>query len=193
VGYSDIFSASYSGDTKAIENAVANGVNPNAQHPRAGTVPLQLACQGNAVESVKVLLRLGADPNLRFTWKSRVDGRVMSAQTALMYATSVEIASQLVAAGGDLNARDGEGNSPLVWAIYRGNSDLFRWYLERGADRTIQLQIKGNSVNLLEFIAGRREAVIFAAGGRENESRTAYEAELSAMEVALGSRFSCQD
>jgi len=118
----DLFKAAYANDVAKVSLAIAEGQDANAQSQRAGTIPLQLACQGNALDAIKVLLAAGADPNRRFTRTSRVDGRVFAAHVPLMYVTSAEAADLLLNAGADINAMDADGNSPLMSAIQKGKS-----------------------------------------------------------------------
>jgi ankyrin repeat protein len=59
--------------------------------------------------------------------------------TALHLAASAEIASMLLDAGANINARNrhkvfGPGNSPLSAAVYQDRRDVVRILIERGAD-----------------------------------------------------------
>ena len=59
--------------------------------------------------------------------------------TALHLAATPEIASMLLDAGADINARNrhkfaGPGNSPLSAAVYQDRRDVVRLLIERGAD-----------------------------------------------------------
>ena len=40
----DLAELAYNNDEMGIREALARGADPNAPHPQAGTLPLQLAC-----------------------------------------------------------------------------------------------------------------------------------------------------
>lgn len=175
----NLFDAAYSNDVAGVRAAVGEGQSPNAQHALAGTVPLQLACQANALDALEELLRLGADPNLRFSRTSRIDGRRFVAHTPLMYARSVEAIELLLAAGADLEARDEMGRTPLARAAHEGNSALVEHYLDRGADVDVTIAFDGRTVTLVEFVELQRARVLEAAGSEPSRRATERLAALS--------------
>lgn len=120
-----IFEAAFFGDSQAIDIAVRNGVSPDAPHPKAGHTPLQVACEADAVEAIRKLLELGADPNKRFTKISMVDGHVISKDSVpLMHVKSTAAAEMLIRFGARLDIKDGKGYRPLDWARSDGNAPL---------------------------------------------------------------------
>src|ERR1700675_3331869 len=44
-----------------------------------------------------------------------------------------DAALKMIAAGADVNAAQGDGTTPLHWAVYKVDADLARSLLERGA------------------------------------------------------------
>src|SRR6266481_3540341 len=51
----------------------------------------------------------------------------------LIQAGNRDAALKRIAAGADVNAAQGDGTSPLHWAVYKIDADLVRALLERGA------------------------------------------------------------
>src|SRR5215468_48171 len=51
----------------------------------------------------------------------------------LIQAGNRDAALKRIAAGADVNAAQGDGTTPLHWAVYKINADLVRALLERGA------------------------------------------------------------
>lgn len=151
----DIFDAAYKNDFERISRLINQGLDPNDQHVRAGTLPLQVACQADALDAIHALLEGGADPRKCFTRKSRVDGRIFERHVPLMYATSVEAARILIDAGAHLDDADGRGWTPLVYAAHAGNVQLFDFYVERGARLDVLFDYDGRRVSLLEMIKMR--------------------------------------
>jgi ankyrin repeat protein len=148
-----LFDAAFSDDAGAIVRAVNSGADPNQLHPQGGNTPLQVASQCKSLAAVNALLRLGADPNLRFDWKSMVDGRIFHDRVALMYASTAAIARRLIEAGADVNAIDANGWSALARAVECVNLEVFNELLSAGADSTFVSNIGGKAVTLSELAA----------------------------------------
>src|SRR3954468_10126163 len=51
----------------------------------------------------------------------------------LIQAGQRDAALKMIAAGGDVNAAQGDGTTPLHWAVYKIDADLARALLARGA------------------------------------------------------------
>ena len=149
----DFFKAAWNNDVATLRRALAEGADPNRQHARAGTLPLQLACQANAIEAIQALLEAGAKADITFTRASRVDnGRVFANHTPLMYAESVPAAKLLIDAGARLESADGLGWTALVKAANAGNTELVRYLIDRGANLDVRPLLEGRPVTLLEFL-----------------------------------------
>jgi ankyrin repeat protein len=89
----------------------------------ASIIERQNLSEERTVEIVRELLKRGADPNLQ------------GGGSFPLHATrSVAVTMELLAAGADVNARNRDGETPLLqWAL-TGKLDLLRCYVEAGAD-----------------------------------------------------------
>jgi ankyrin repeat protein len=176
-----------------IRAAIAGGEDPNGQHARAGTIPLQLACQGNALDAIRELLSAGADPSRKFNRLSRVDGRFFGAHTPLMYVDSKEAAALLLDAGANLDARDAIGRTPLACAIQKGNTVVFEYLMARGARTDGLIEIDGRSLTLLELVDWQRNHLLEVAGPDPNKHARVLLADLDRIRRALETRVSAEE
>ena len=119
-GLTPLMRAALVADTRAMPRLLAAQSDPNAQDS-SGWTALVYAAQGekrgrvdaatysSGVESVKMLLDSGADPNVRsFMGQTPL----MAAVTA--YYSPVEKAKLLIAAGADVNVQDKNGHTALM-------------------------------------------------------------------------------
>jgi ankyrin repeat protein len=92
----------------------------------AGSTPLMYAALHGDVDSVRQLLQAGADPNLQND----------AGATALMWATdNLEIVTELVEHGADVNAKSGDSRTPLLIAAGRfGAGPVVKTLLDHGAN-----------------------------------------------------------
>jgi ankyrin repeat protein len=127
-----LFQAAAKNDVAAIHHLVGSGVNPNSVS-HYGSTPLHNACMSGSLDAVRALVALGADPNLKYTYKSPVDGRVEADRVAIMATPSAEIAQFLMDNGSNPNAIDGGGNSVLMLAAQRNRPELVRVLISAGA------------------------------------------------------------
>ncbi|MBK7146979.1 MAG: ankyrin repeat domain-containing protein [Xanthomonadales bacterium] len=167
----DLFKAAHDNNVLAVQSGIDEGQDINAQHPRAGTIPLMLACQGNAIDALRLLIKSGANPSLKFTRVSRIDGHVFKDHFPLLYAESVAVAELLLDAGADINARDSDGCTALFNAIHATNIELCAYLLDRGARTDIELRWHGEAMLLSAFVTKFR--AFCAEADRENPNETA--------------------
>lgn len=128
-----LFQAAARNDVAGVKELVAAGADPNFVSEKFGHTPLYNACISGAAASASALILAGANPNLRFTYRSPVDGRVEADIVALMHAGTAEVAKILIAAGADVNASDANGTTPLMRAASNGKLEIVEVLLQAGA------------------------------------------------------------
>ena len=185
MGKHDLFESAWKNDVAALRRALATGADPNEPHPRAGTLPLQLACQGNAIEAIEVLLGAGAKADAVFTRVSRVDGRTFANHTPLMYAESVEAAKLLMSAGAKLEVADEKGWTAIVWAAHAGNLPLTVFLADQGADTSVRPWYAGRQFGICEFLDA---AVELPPGSQETVAGAERRHQLNSIRDFLASR-----
>ena len=148
----ELFAAAFANDSMRLSAAVEYGQDPNRIHPQSGNTPLSVACQCGSGKAVETLLRLGADPNLPFTWRSRISGAQCSGRTALMSASTAEVVRMMSGGGADLNSSDEFGWTPLVHAVDMGNASVFEALLDAGAALEVAARRGQRVLDLAEFI-----------------------------------------
>lgn len=113
------------GDAHALVDVLASGVDPNSWDERGASM---LHMSGLSPDVVQLLLAAGADLDAR--WYGG-QGR-----TPLFFATEQGVPTLLYHAGADLEARDVDGLTPLLFNIQYGAVDLVEELLLLGADDT---------------------------------------------------------
>lgn len=113
------------GDAHALIDMLASGVDPNSSNEQDASI---LHMSGLSPDAVQLLLAAGADPDAR--WYGG-HGR-----TPLFFTTEHGVPTLLYHAGADLEARDVDGLTPLLFNIQYGDVDLVEELLLLGADDT---------------------------------------------------------
>lgn len=107
--------------------AELSGLDLNSQHATAGTALMFASAQGN-IEAVRLFLKRGADPNA-------VHHKVQL--TALHLASGsgvVDVCEELIRHSANLEARDNQGWTPLMFCAQEGRLDCLELLLKNGAD-----------------------------------------------------------
>jgi ankyrin repeat protein len=134
----ELLDAAAQGHLAKVEELLDAGCDPNMAHPQYGNTPLSGACFTNRVEVVRRLLQRGADPNLRITYRSPVDGRVEKGVVALMFARSLEAVTVLLEGGADPNIQADEGVTPLMRAVLAAPPAAVDALLAAGANAQVR-------------------------------------------------------
>lgn len=92
-----------------------------------GWAPLHLAAKYGLVEIINVLIKFGADINIR-----KLDSRV-PLHVATMF-KRVEAVDVLLKHGADIEAKDRDGRTALHMAAYEGFTDVVKKLIEYGSD-----------------------------------------------------------
>ncbi|KAL6886096.1 ankyrin repeat-containing domain protein [Trichoderma evansii] len=115
-----------------------------------GWLPLHFATHSNLVESVRMLLDCGADPNIVCD----------QGNTPLTIATNLdcsEIVHLLIDKGADLNIRDSGGRTAMILAAWSKNSEMVRILVENGAKLDV---VDDHGGCALHYAASRGQADI---------------------------------
>jgi ankyrin repeat protein len=180
-----LFRFAFSDDPTGIEQAIRAGADPNAVHPRGGHTPLQVAAQEDSTKALGALLAGGADPNLRFTWVSRVDGRVFPGRVALMYAASGNVVERLVSSGAALDAADQSGWTAVACAIEAISVDAFKMLLQAGASLDVMIELNGKTASLIDLVDDKSARIVAVAGARPNSNAVHMLESLAAIRTDL--------
>ena len=122
--------AAWHGENDKLQTAIENGVDINivVKMPGSdGESALHRACKGKRASIVSILLKKGANPNIR---------EKKSGKTPLIKAVktdNVKITKLLISSGADINAQDNNGNTALSLAKEAGNTKIIELLVEAGA------------------------------------------------------------
>ena len=111
---------------RSLGKKIEDHVDKNTVHDPMFWMPLS----GNS-RAVRALLESGVDVNEVY------DADYSSTQTALHVAAchdSALVALDLIDAGADVNAQDGDGNTPLYYAVLEGHTSVVMVLTKSGAD-----------------------------------------------------------
>lgn len=116
---------------------------------RDGTTPLMIAAKGGKDAIVVMLLAKDADPN----------SRAQNGNTALLEGVGhIEIARALLARGAVVDAKNGDGVTPLMYAVALGQVEVAGLLLEAGANVTAK-----NNAGRTPLMAAARNGQVEAA------------------------------
>lgn len=100
-----------------------------------GTTPLNVALRNGYISLALLLIRSGADPNMKPRYA--LDGEEVA--TPVHYATrDAEVLKVILKHGASLTVKDHTGHTPLDWAVYDLNVDSVRILIAAGADVNAQ-------------------------------------------------------
>ena len=164
-----------------IRSLVASGVDPNAPIGCGAYAPLDGAVQQSNLETVTLLLSLGAKPT---------DAQMVEAVSAKT-PVALEMVKMLLAAGGSINARDyyskttDRFTNPIHRAVSKGDRELIAFLLSQKGIELNNPDVDGYTP-LMSAIAKGDESIVdmlLAAGADPRQKNTAG---LDAAAVANG-------
>jgi hypothetical protein len=124
-----LMNAQDASDPIALEQALRDGANPNLLSD-TGSSMLMLAALRGQMEHVELLLRAGAEPDLRQTIKPSELGD--TALLRALYGGHLAIAQRLVQAGASLDVRNRWDWGPVHMAAQSGCVPCLQWLSEQG-------------------------------------------------------------
>jgi ankyrin repeat protein len=176
-GWTPLHAAAHRGQAEMIAFLISRGASTEAQD-KEGWTPLHAAVDGHHATAAEQLLKGGA----------KVDARAFGggatpliAAAATSGATSV--ARVLVEHGANIEARDSDGGTPLLWAAFRGNADTARLLLGHGADRTATTR---GGMSVRSALAQTGNASLLDAPQSLGSSRTRQTAPAKVQEAPRG-------
>ncbi|KAJ8284753.1 hypothetical protein COCON_G00036030 [Conger conger] len=158
-GKDSLMLASFHGHLDVVKYLKECGASWSSRD-RAGCTPLHWAADGGHLSVITHLLQEGCEVDVR-------DG--FSHWTPLMRVSAVsgnvEVASLLLGAGADVDARDKDGKTPLMVAVLNNHEQLVQLLLENGADHDVKNEF-GTGVAEMAKAFGR-ESIISLLEGKE--------------------------
>lgn len=116
--------------TRTAELLLEMGANPNYKESTPGPYPLHLACYSRSSELVRILIKHGADVNLK-------DGMGSNPLVGACQYGNEDIIRILLENGCDINNTDIEGLTPLGRAVFYRKPRSVEVLLEKGCDMEI--------------------------------------------------------
>jgi len=132
------------GDKKEIERLIRAGADIDCLIYDNGTryTPLMNAVRSGRLDVCRLLMEKGANPNIldtRFSnWKNplmlAIIGSRDDVNCGVRYGCYLGICRLMMECGIDIEARDGQGKTALMWAAEKGQTEVCKLLIERGAD-----------------------------------------------------------
>ena len=119
----------------AIPELIRDGAKLDYTDPNSGRTILYAAVRADRLRAVEKSSSNAARTRIqRFTYRSPVDGSIETDRVVFHYVLSPEMVTVLLAAGGNINATDAIGTTPLMCAAFHGELSVVRALLAAGAD-----------------------------------------------------------
>ena len=112
------------GDASLVEEMLASGAEVNGRDEN-GFTAIMLAASGGHIDVVRVLIAAGADVNACDNVRG-MPPLLWSLAGVHREEVYVRIASELLAAGANGSAKDGDGKTAADWARLRGSQELLQ-------------------------------------------------------------------
>lgn len=127
LGSTPLLDASWTGETEIAKFLIEHGADVNAHHSESGSTPLQYAVLTGRIEMTKLLLQAHASVSSEYR-----DGQsLLHVAAARGYGAIIDL---LVHAGGNVQALDANGNTPLDSAVLHDQPFAFAALLRNHAN-----------------------------------------------------------
>ncbi len=150
------------GNISAMKKALHH-VDMNATYGEDGETLLYHAIDSRQLKAARLLLKKGADPNMR------TDGK-----TPLIFAIgtqNADMAELLLNFGADVNGKDEKGNTPLIYAAYLGNIELARLLVSEGANYNYRNAAKKTALDYAIQFRNSNVSAYFRTLNADSETR----------------------
>jgi serine/threonine-protein phosphatase 6 regulatory ankyrin repeat subunit B len=142
-----------------VEYLIENGANVNTTNEN-GYSSLMFATDEGFPDVVELLLDKGADLKIKATGTGYAGWLAIHLLSSLNHENNIRILDILLRHGADINARDGEGTSPLTNSISFGQRKLVELLCQRGADlNMVGGGVLGNSALMQAAFKGKLDRV----------------------------------
>lgn len=129
-GNTALMKAAMEGHKKIVKMLVNAGAQVNNKNG-ADYTALKFAIGGKYKDIVKILLEHDADLHDQDDWG------ITPLMEAILRKSDKEIVKMLIDAGADVNHRNKDSNTALIWAAANGNKDIVKMLIDAGADVNI--------------------------------------------------------
>jgi uncharacterized protein len=119
-------------DLSEFERIIARGVNINARDSY-GNTPLIEACTISSPLIVRELLAVGANPNIK-----NYDNQTPLMRVVGEFSHRIEICTELIQVGAEIDAQDNDGRTALMNAANIGSPSCVKLLLDMSANKSIQ-------------------------------------------------------
>ena len=161
-GATPLHAAVETGDVAKVTLLLARGADVNAALTQAGFTPLHYAAFIDHADVARTLLKGGAKPDARIPAFGNTTAVIEAA-----LAGNAKVLEVLIAAGADVDAKDDEGRTALMYAVWRdpGYADAAELLLRAGADVKSRMPDGTTALALAEQSTNARFATLLRAAG----------------------------
>ena len=154
--------AAAAGNVAQVKRLIAAHADVNAKDNCDNTALMDAAKAGSD-GCVKIITAAHANVNAQ----GQGEDLCNDYYTALMYAANVRCIHALVAAGANVNARDGDGETALLIAASAGRTDCVKALIQAGADVNVKAYYGGSALGAAGTNHPAITAALKAAGEKE--------------------------
>jgi ankyrin repeat protein len=156
-GQSPLYNAVSNGSTDVVRYLLSKHADPNVQSPSCGS--LLYVALGRGLDMIRTLVEGGANVH---SAESSPDNKEGLINTVLRYQRNpFDIVKYLIETGGiDINKKRGNLAYPLLTACQRGQADVVRYLLSRGAEPNVVDNLSRRALHLAALSHGSLAALL---------------------------------